>query len=107
MAKEVFVANSDIQGALEFLKTHQADYLLLTHRNIKYIEHICREASITNYTGIPVFGNVIQDVQVVDEDTGALQTCYRYWLPKWQSAVGGYNLTVDGKTYSADNWYIL
>ena len=106
MAKEVFVANSDIQGALEFLKTHQADYLLLTHRNIKYIEHICREASITNYTGIPVFGNVIQEVQVVDEDTGALQTYYRYWLPKWQSAVGGYNLTVGGKTYSADNWYI-
>ena len=106
MAKEVFVANNDIQGALEFLKTHQADYLLLTHRNIKYIEHICREASITNYTGIPVFGNVIQDVQVEDKDTGAAQNYYRYWLPKWQSAVGGYDLTVGGKTYSADNWYI-
>ena len=106
MAKEVFVANNDIQGALEFLKTHQADYLLLTHRNIKYIEHICREASITNYIGIPVFGNVIQEVQVEDKETGTVQTYYRYWLPKWQSAMGGYNLTVDGKTYPADNWYI-
>ena len=106
MAKEVFVANNDIQGALEFLKTHEADYLLLTHRNIKYIEYICKEAGVTNNIGIPVFGNIIQDVQVTDKETGAVQTYYRYWLPKWQSAVGGYNLTVDAKTYPADKWYI-
>ncbi len=106
MAKEVFVANNDIQGALEFLKTHEADYLFLTHRNIKYIEYICKEAGVTNNIGIPVFGNVIQDVQVTDKETGAVQTYYRYWLPKWQSAVGGYNLTVDAKTYPVDKWYI-
>ena len=106
MAKQVFVGNNGIPGALKFLRAHEVDYLFLTQRDIRHRGNICREAGVATNTSIPVFGNVVQRVAFVNEITGTSQDSYRYWLPNWQSAIGGYELVLKNKTYPADKWYI-
>lgn len=106
MAKHFFLASHNHQSALEFLKTHKADYLFLTRRNIEALKNIAREAGDPNSIDIPIFGNVIQKIHFEDEDTRMRQDYYRYWLPRWNWAVGGYKLTLGNKTYPPDRWHI-
>ena len=106
MAEKVFLAKADVRDALEYLRTHEADYLLLTRRNIKFIEAIAREARIRDNVNLPIFGNIVQKVHFVDEMEEKNAVYYRYWLPEWEPVMGEYDLTLDTETHPAGTWYI-
>ena len=106
MAEKVFLAKAGVPGALEYLSTHEADYLLLTKRNIEFIEAIAREARIRDSISLPIFGNIVQKVHFVDEVEERTAIYYRYWLPEWEPVMGEYDLTLDTETHPAGTWYI-
>lgn len=106
MAENVFMANNDMKNALEFLNTHEADYLLLTQRNISILDNIAKEADVNYSAQIPVFGNVVQDIHLIDKVMGIDQPYYRYWLPDWQQYAGDYQLRLGDKIYPPNKWYI-
>lgn len=106
MAKHVFMSDNDIKDSLEFLKTHKADYLFIAQRNINILDNIAREAGVDYSVNIPVFGNVVQNIHLMDKVKGVDQTYYRYWLPTWQQYTGDYELRLGGKTYPPNTWYI-
>ena len=103
IGKQVFMAN-DVQQALKFLRSHQADYLFLTRRNIESMETFAKQAGITQEAGIPIFGNVVQGVNL-DLNSGVYKY-YRYWMPKWGPVVGEYDLHLGTKTYPAGTWSV-
>ena len=63
MARYVFTGE-DLTKALEFLKTHKADYLLLTKRDIALLPLTAVEAGIRDNIVIPIFGNIVQRIHI-------------------------------------------
>ncbi|MBD3185008.1 hypothetical protein GF312_22180 [Candidatus Poribacteria bacterium] len=104
MAKKVFIGSSVID-ALEFLKSHNADYLFMTVRRSKTLNQMSREAGIhEDFLGVQTFGNVIQETEIKAE-MGEIR-CFRYCMPDWQFVFVDSDLTLNGKTYSAGEWCI-